>query len=65
MINYRSTRGSKDAKTAAQAVIKGLAEDKGLFVPDAIPALPFKPEDMVGRPYKEIAKAIMAEFFTG
>lgn len=64
MINYRSTRGSKDAKTAAQAVIKGLAEDKGLFVPDAIPALPFKPEDMVGRPYKEIAKAIIAAFFT-
>lgn len=64
MINYRSTRGSKDAKTAAQAVIKGLAEDKGLFVPDSIPALPFKPADMVGKPYKEIAKAVIAAFFT-
>ena len=52
MINYRITRGSKDAKTAAHAVIKGLAEDKGLFVPDAIPALQFKPEEMVCIPYK-------------
>lgn len=64
MINYRSTRGAAGTKTAAQAVIKGLAEDKGLFVPDSIPALPFKPEDMVGRPYKEIAKSIIAAFFT-
>ena len=64
MINYRSTRGGQGIKTAAQAVIKGLAEDRGLFVPDSIPALPFKPEDMIGKPYKEIAKAIIAAFFT-
>ena len=64
MINYRSTRGSEASKTAAQAVIKGLAEDRGLFVPDIIPPLPFRPEDMVGHPYKEIAKAVIAAFFT-
>jgi threonine synthase len=51
-------------KTAAQAVIKGIAEDRGLFVPDSIPVLPFKPEEMIGRPYKEIAKAVIAAFFT-
>ena len=64
MINYRSTRGGSGSKTAAQAVIKGLAEDRGLFVPDRIPALPFRPEDMTGRPYKEIAKAVIGAFFT-
>ena len=34
MIQYQSTRGSKNIKTAAQAVIQGIAEDKGLYVPD-------------------------------
>lgn len=64
MIKYTSTRGSKDKKTAAQAVIKGIAEDKGLYVPDTVPPLPFDPADMIGKPYKEIAKAIIASFFT-
>ena len=40
MIQYQSTRGSKNIKTAAQAVIQGIAEDKGLYVPDQIPVLP-------------------------
>ena len=51
MIQYQSTRGSKNIKTAAQAVIQGIAEDKGLFVPDQFPALPKIIEDLVGRPY--------------
>lgn len=37
MIKYKSTRGSSAEKTAAQAVIQGLAEDRGLYVPDSIP----------------------------
>lgn len=64
MIKYHSTRGSENTKTAAQAVIQGIAEDKGLYVPDAIPELSFKLSDMVGKPYKEIAKEIIGAFFT-
>ena len=64
MIKYKSTRGSSAEKTAAQAVIKGIAEDKGLYVPTSVPALPFQPSDMKGKPYKEIAKAIISAFFT-
>ena len=64
MIQYKSTRGGDPLRSAASAVIKGLAEDRGLFVPDSIPALPFKPAEMTGRPYKEIAKAIIGAFFT-
>ena len=64
MITYKSTRGSKAEKTAAQAVIKGIAEDKGLYVPDSIPAMPFDMADMVGRPYKDVAKDVIAAFFT-
>ena len=42
MIKYESTRGSKNTLNAAAAVIQGIAEDKGLYVPDHIPALPFE-----------------------
>ncbi len=64
MIKYESTRGSKKTLSAAAAVIQGIAEDKGLYVPDHIPALPFEIKDMQGKPYKEIASAVIGAFFT-
>ena len=64
MIKYQSTRGSSNAKTAAQAVIQGIAEDKGLYVPDSVPALPKKISEFVGMPYKEVARDIIKAFFT-
>ena len=39
---YRSTRGAKEPVTASKAILQGLAEDGGLFVPDSIPKLPKK-----------------------
>lgn len=63
MINYVSTRGGGSAKTASQAVIQGIAEDKGLYVPDNIPTLPKKPTDLVGKSYSEIAELIIQAFF--
>ena len=63
MIRYESTRGSKNYKTAAQAVIQGIAEDKGLYVPQQVPALPMAIEDMVGMPYKQVAYEIIRTFF--
>lgn len=63
MIMYQSTRGSKDVKTAAQAVIKGIAEDKGLYVPKEIPKLTKKTEDMIGMSYKEVACRVIGTFF--
>ena len=38
-IMYKSTRSNSDKVTASQAILKGLADDGGLFVPDSIPAL--------------------------
>lgn len=64
MIRYKSTRGHAAEKTASQAVIRGIAEDRGLYVPDSVPALPFTLSDMTGKPYKEIAQAVIAAFFT-
>lgn len=62
-MKYKSTRGSIYTKTAPEAIIAGLAEDKGLYVPDSFPQLPFKIEDMQGKTYKEIAFQIMKAFF--
>ncbi len=63
MMKYQSTRGSSNTKTAAQAVIQGIAEDRGLYVPAQIPAFPGRIEDMVGKPYKEVAFKIIKAFF--
>ena len=63
MIMYESTRGSQQYKTAAQAVIKGIAEDKGLYVPHEGPPLPMPIEDMVGMTYKQVAFEIIRTFF--
>ena len=63
MILYESTRGSKEYKTGAQAVIQGIAEDRGLYVPHEVPALPMQPEDMVGMTYKQVAFEIIKTFF--
>ena len=62
MIMYKSTRGSQNYKTASQAVIQGIAEDKGLYVPERVPALPVKIEELVGKPYKEVAWTIIRAF---
>lgn len=62
-MKYKSTRGSEYTKTAPEAIIAGLAEDKGLYVPDSFPVLPFKIEDMKGKTYKEIAFEVMKAFF--
>ncbi|WP_312647519.1 threonine synthase [Aminipila sp.] len=64
MINYVSTRGSINDKTAAQAVIQGISEDKGLYVPMQLPTLPFELGEMVGKTYQEIAFKVISAFFT-
>jgi len=63
MINYRSTRGSQNTKSGAKAIIQGIAEDKGLYVPETLPAMPFELGEMVGKPYKEVANKILKAFF--
>ena len=38
-VMFRSTRNAGNVVTASQAVLKGLAEDGGLYVPEYIPGL--------------------------
>ena len=38
-IKYISTRGDKETVTASQAILRGIAPDGGLYVPDKFPKL--------------------------
>lgn len=63
MIRFESTRGGAAEKTAAQAIIQGIVEDKGLFVPDRIPELPETISAYKCKTYKEVATSIIGAFF--
>ena len=63
-VRYRSTRNSEVTVTASQAILKGLADDGGLFVPDHLPKLSVSMEELKGMTYQETAYAVMKEFLT-
>ncbi len=61
---YRSTRNEENKVTASQAVLKGLAEDGGLFVPERIPRLALSPDALASLSYHETAYEVMHLFLT-
>ena len=61
---YSSTRNSEKKFTASQAILKGLADDGGLFVPESIPALDVSIEELSKMSYQETAYAVMKKFLT-
>lgn len=63
-IKYRSTRGAEGLVSASEAIIKGLAEDGGLFVPQCFPKLEKSLEELAGMDYKAIAYEVMKLFLT-
>ncbi len=63
-IKYQSTRSKGMEVTASQAILKGLAEDGGLFVPNQIPKLDQSLREIAGMSYQETAYEVMKLFFT-
>jgi len=61
---YKSTRGSKKRFLSAATIIKGIADDGGLFVPETIPQANRDLYGLKGVDYKELAFLIMKDFFT-
>lgn len=61
---YKSTRNSDKTVTASEAVLKGLADDGGLFVPEYIPKLDVTMDELKGMTYQETAYAVMKQFLT-
>ncbi|MBP3876903.1 MAG: threonine synthase [Lachnospiraceae bacterium] len=62
-IKYRSTRSNLEV-TASEAILQGLSEDGGLFVPTAVPPLPGDLRDLAGLTYQELALKVMGAFLT-
>ena len=63
-ILYKSTRGTGECVTASQAILKGLSDDGGLFVPTQIPVLGIPVEKLASMTYQEIAYEVMSRFLT-
>ncbi len=63
-LTYQSTRGNEKGVSASMAILKGLANDGGLFMPDVIPEFDFKLSDLVGKSYQDVAYEVMKLFLT-
>ena len=61
---YVSTRNEEEKATASQAILKGLAADGGLFVPEKIPTLDLSVEKLTSMTYQETAYEVMKLFLT-
>jgi len=63
-ILYNSTRGGVKGLSASEAILSGLAEDGGLFMPDRIPEFDFELKSLVGKSYRETAFEVMKLFLS-
>jgi threonine synthase len=56
---YRSTRDDNVKVTASEAILKGLAPDGGLYVPESIPTLDVSLDALSRMNYREVAYVVM------
>lgn len=63
-ILYKSTRGKEETVTASWAILKGLSDDGGLFVPTEIPKLEIPMEHLSKMSYQETAYEVMRLFLS-
>ena len=63
-ILYKSTRSEDGALKASEAILKGLADDGGLFVPLEIPKLDKSMEELSKMTYQELAYEVLKLFYT-
>ncbi len=63
-IVYHSTRGGEQNVSASYAIVKGLAEDGGLFVPCCIPKLQTSFGKLKEYTYQEVAYEVLGAFLT-
>lgn len=61
---YASTRDAQEKVTASQAILRGLANDGGLFVPTELPKLTVPMEQLAKMSYQETAYEVMKLFLT-
>ena len=63
-ILYDSTRGGEKNLTASRTILKGLADDGGLFVPQQFPRLETPMDELAEMDYRQVAFEVMRLFLT-
>ncbi|MCY6958178.1 threonine synthase [Clostridium brassicae] len=63
-IYYKSTRGNEKKVQSSEAILQGIAEDGGLFVPCETPKVEIDLNKLSKMNYKEVAYFVMSKFFT-
>lgn len=63
-ILYKSTRSDSTPVTASRAILKGLADDGGLYVPMGIPKLDVSLKELSKMSYQEAAYEVMKLYLT-
>ncbi|MFO7928296.1 MAG: hypothetical protein R6U35_01370 [Candidatus Humimicrobiaceae bacterium] len=61
-VYYKSTRDTHKEKNSCFAIVNGIAEDGGLYVPTVFPALDRPWEELAGLSYRELAFHVMSKF---
>lgn len=61
---YTSTRGNKETVSPSAAIVRGIAADGGLYVPENIPKITFDADALAKLNYKDLAYFVMSKFFT-
>ncbi len=60
---YHSTRNNNEHFSASEAILKGLADDGGLFVPSELPNIANRMDELAKLPYAKLCHQIICEFF--
>jgi len=63
-ITYESTRNKNIRNKASEAILKGLSDDGGLYVPENYKTINLEISSILDLNYNEIAKKILSLFFT-
>ena len=63
-LQYVSTRDASEVVSASQAILKGLANGGGLYVPTYIPKLEVSLQDLSTMTYQQVAYEVMKLFLT-
>lgn len=62
-MNFISTRGKGESVSSSKAIIKGIADDGGLYVPIEFPKVYNRLKEKINVSYEELAYEIIGEFF--
>ncbi len=61
-LEYISTRDENKKVTASKAIVSGLSDDGGLFIPESFENIKFNLDELYSLPYRELTKSILKPF---